>query len=270
MFKCDSVSTEVGGRMPFEPDSRLLMWPKVTIVWWSIAHPTPEDQVVLCTEERQRASRFVAPGAAGRFIAARAGLRRQLAQLLDMGPRELRFEYGPQGKPCLPEVPDLYFNLSHSGDWAVLAHSRQHRVGVDVETLLGPRRIGPNMLQMTLTPPERARLEALPLAAQRSAFTRYWTAKEAVMKLSGLGMYMPPTALQFDLDSLKLQLDPCWRAAVPTATRVQALQAPDGMMATLAAAVVGPHAGDVPASAAPCLPNSKRHARLEISTSPVV
>ena len=46
--------------------------------------------------------------------------------------KKLRIEYGKNGKPCLPDYPGIYFNISHSGDYVVAAFSC-HPVGIDIQ-----------------------------------------------------------------------------------------------------------------------------------------
>lgn len=72
------------------------------------------------------------------------------------------------GKPYFPQYPHVHFNLSHSHGAAVCALSGAP-VGVDVEVLR--------------TPPQR-----LAAGMGAEAFFRLWTAKEATVKLLGLGI----------------------------------------------------------------------------------
>ncbi|HEX7278633.1 MAG TPA: hypothetical protein VF255_03315 [Solirubrobacterales bacterium] len=75
-----------------------------------------------------------------RLTASATALRRVLAVYLDGRPESIRLERGEGGKPRLAERPPrLEFNLSHSGDLALVAVSAEHEVGVDVERVR-PRR----------------------------------------------------------------------------------------------------------------------------------
>lgn len=61
-------------------------------------------------------------------------LRRVLAVYLDEEPRRIRLERGEHGKPRLADPQGrLRFNLSHSGEIALVAVSGELEVGVDVE-----------------------------------------------------------------------------------------------------------------------------------------
>src|SRR5438445_771552 len=90
---------------------------------------------MLSADERQRAERFRHERACTHFVAGRATLRRALADYLDRDPQQIHFTYGEHGKPLLTDeaATGLRFNLSHSGELAVLALARNRAVGVDVE-----------------------------------------------------------------------------------------------------------------------------------------
>src|SRR5215212_5287879 len=68
-----------------------------------------------------------------RWAAARAGLREVLAGYLDEEPASLRIR--DEDKPRLEPASPLRFNLSHSGDVAVVAVATEREVGVDVERI---------------------------------------------------------------------------------------------------------------------------------------
>ena len=88
-----------------------------------------------------------------------------------------------QGKPYLPQGP--CFNLSHSGAYVILGVSA-HETGVDIE------RIGPFEDKVARRCYTEAELAWLYAQRDASAFYRLWTAKESIMKASGLGFAMPP------------------------------------------------------------------------------
>lgn len=90
------------------------------------------------------------------------------------------------GKPCLPDNP-VYFNLSHSGKWALCVISEQE-AGCDVEA------IRPDNLSIARC---FAKEEYEDILSRRDPLerlillTRYWTLKESFMKATGLGMQLP-------------------------------------------------------------------------------
>ncbi|SDM25317.1 4'-phosphopantetheinyl transferase family protein [Allokutzneria albata] len=113
----------------------------------------------------------------GRADEAQAMLR----SVLGAGAEIVREE---SGRPRVVGGPD--FNLSHSGDLAVLAVSGDRRVGIDVEQHRELDHLG--MAGRVLLPSEYEVIAALPAADQPAAFFRYWTVKEAYVKVTGQGL----------------------------------------------------------------------------------
>lgn len=103
-------------------------------------------------------------------------------------------DFCPDISPSLsaPTVP--FFNLSHSGDFVILAIS-DTPVGCDIERLhkaiLSRHVFHPNELSLLLSLPEGN--------ARNQAFLRLWTAKEAFLKAIGTGIDANATA--YDLSS---------------------------------------------------------------------
>lgn len=92
------------------------------------------------------------------------------------------FEYGPNGKPVLRELPGVHFNLSHCRV-AVACAMSDEEVGIDIETL---GRYKPTLAQHTMNADE---LQEIADADNPDiAFTRLWTMKEAYAKLTGEGI----------------------------------------------------------------------------------
>jgi len=77
---------------------------------------------LLSADERARVAGLARPRDRTRFTVARASLRRILARYVGDAADELRFVYGPHGKPALAGAAacgsgagDVQFNLSHAG-----------------------------------------------------------------------------------------------------------------------------------------------------------
>jgi 4'-phosphopantetheinyl transferase len=169
-------------------------------VWlWSLDPPGERlaDLRALCAEdELARAARFVREVHRDRHIAGRGRLREILGAETGRDPRDIVFRYGANGKPSIAGGPA--FNLSHSGDLAALAISRDGPVGIDIER---HREIEDAVARHHFSPAEYAALSALSGAAWLDGFYRCWTRKEAVIKTNGLGLSMP-------LDSFDVTLAP--------------------------------------------------------------
>ena len=161
------------------------------------------DLVVLSDDEKERANQFVFEQDRRRFVRGRAELRRRLARELEVKPRDVRFHYGPDGKPGVPGA-HLAFNLSHSADLAVLAiaHGRDINVGVDVEIpRSGDRQIDELVARHYFAAGEIRRLFALPANDRYAAFLRCWTRKEALLKALGGGLMLPLHDFEVTLES---------------------------------------------------------------------
>jgi 4'-phosphopantetheinyl transferase len=148
---------------------------------------------LLNAEEKARWQRFVQPADRQRFLVARALVRTVLARLLGQAePAALEFTATQWGKPELAGAAagKLHFNLSHTDGLLVLAVSRAHEVGVDVEAV--DRKVEPLALaQRFFATDEHAELLELEGQEQRERFFALWTLKEAWVKARGLGLRIP-------------------------------------------------------------------------------
>lgn len=145
---------------------------------------------LLSEAERHRANRFLDSTVSWRFRLAHGLLRQILGGTLGLDPARIEFAAGEQGKPVLTgeaAKQGLCFNLSHSGDMALIALSHQRPIGIDVERM----RAVTNALALArrfFTTEEHTVLSRLPATGLSRAFLTCWTRKEAVMKAHGKGM----------------------------------------------------------------------------------
>ena len=93
-------------------------------------------QRLLSPDEITRAQRFKFPRHQHRFIAARGMLRQLLARYLQQSAADIVFQYTPQGKPHLQANAAIYFNVSHSNDWALYAIGTHPLLGIDIEYIM--------------------------------------------------------------------------------------------------------------------------------------
>ncbi|WP_434628787.1 4'-phosphopantetheinyl transferase family protein [Chromobacterium sp. CV08] len=189
----------------------------------------PHCPDALSPDERRHAGRFVRPRDGARYAAARNALRHLLAAALDADPAALEFASEGGGKPWLPAHPELGFNLSHSGDAALVALARGLRLGVDLEQR---RRDGRELEWRGIAESYFSARERLALAGGDATrrFLRMWTAKEAVLKAIGSGLS--------GLADVEIALDEADRPRLLSAHcgewRLQALETEDGHAAALA------------------------------------
>lgn len=102
-----------------------------------------------------------------------------------IAPQQLSFYKGPKGKPYLNQAPDVFFNLSHSGNKIVIALS-QKEIGVDVERIR-PRDYA-HIARRYYAEIEQAYLFKHDEPEQLAAFISLWTLKESYLKLIGAGL----------------------------------------------------------------------------------
>ena len=154
----------------------------------SPAFLTPERLAWLSAAERARAERFRFPEHALRWRVAHVALRDLLAHATGCSPSEVAFTTDSTGKPQLAQEPALQFNLSHSGDVALVAIGEAAPLGVDVE-LIKPVPEMRGVAASHFAQEEREALWAVEDDTQRlDAFYRCWTRKEAYVKATGIGV----------------------------------------------------------------------------------
>jgi len=169
----------------------------------------------LSADEDQRAARFHFPKDRDHFVIAHGVLREILSRYLACEPDQLNFSKNEYGKPAL-DGRKLEFNLSHSGDFALIAVTWEQKVGVDVERIRSDIEIE-SMARRFFSSNEVAELMSLPLEQRKVAFFNCWTRKEAYIKAQGLGLSMP-------LQDFDVSLTP-YEPALLRATRPDAQEA---------------------------------------------
>ena len=144
--------------------------------------PRVNELLPLLDEERQKRVRaYGATDDALRSLAA--GLL--LYDAFGESARCARYEHGKRGKPYLADR--LPFNITHAGDYAVLALSSE-TVGVDLERIraINWRRLSTRFFH----PDEQAFLAST--ADPLGMFFTVWTLKESYLKAEGQGFSVSP------------------------------------------------------------------------------
>ncbi len=172
--------------------------------------PSARDLVsILSTSERERCARL-SGFHSDRALVARAMVRSELAAALGIAPSALEFVTGRHGKPEVFDPPQpIAFNLSHSGEWVVLAWqagSDAISLGVDVEQFMADRRDVMRLARRFFSLPEQLALEALTGDARETLFYRLWTLKEAWVKAHGLALAPQLGKLAFSVNSKTLDV----------------------------------------------------------------
>lgn len=207
---------------------------ELELYWFKLAAPPELAEIWegwLSAEEQVRAQRYSLPLHRERFVAARAQLRWILAERLGCDPGAVKFSLGAQGKPGLkPTPPAFHFNLSHSGDLALVGLHPGAELGVDLERDR-PQMDGMGLARRFFTAREAAWLAALPPEERTAGFGRLWTCKEAWMKSDGRGLTLPLHQVEVSFSADRAAL----RAVAPprTAWWVEELEVAAGYRAAV-------------------------------------
>ncbi|CAM4361514.1 4'-phosphopantetheinyl transferase family protein [Deinococcus marmoris] len=145
----------------------------------------PTLNSLLSGAERERGRKFKLARDGTSFVIAHAMKRLILGRALGVQPHALSFEVGLFGKPSV-KGGGLYFSLSRSGDYALLALGRHHQIGIDLE-LVRPLPELDAIAAQHFSTADQARLD---LAGEDKLVTFFdlWTAHEAVLKAAGVGL----------------------------------------------------------------------------------
>jgi len=164
----------------------------------------------LSQDETERAARLHFDKDRLSFIICRGLLRSILAGYLGLKPAEIRFEYGPQGKPSLQNRA-MCFSVSHSEDRVLYAFCKNCELGVDLEYVrdLPDAEI---LAQRFFAPSEYIEFRGTTPAVRTRAFFCCWTRKEAYIKATGRGLSLP-------LDSFQVPILPEQPAQLRITTR---------------------------------------------------
>ena len=195
---------------------------------WRVAleldsEPDAHHMDLLCGDERLRAARIRHDRVRRTFVLARAHLRTVLAQYTGLAPGRLSFVLNAAGKPSLAPQSGTHgirFNVTHSGQYALIAVSGQCEVGVDLERIR-PRPSADGMVRRLFTDRERDRYFSLSDEERAAGFFTIWCRKEACVKASGVGVpalfrsldvcdvAARPTRVVMDTDGGRVELEAC-------------------------------------------------------------
>ena len=126
-------------------------------------------------------------------------LRRAVEDVYGIDPETLTIEHGVHGKPYFKERGDIFFNISHSGDFAAAAVCG-YPVGVDIQVF---RPVKNSLINKLCSAEEKSYINSS--SDKSRAFIELWTLKESYIKATGDGMSFPMDKVCFDIRGRSLQ-----------------------------------------------------------------
>ena len=171
---------------------------------WAIELNADDRVVAACHSllsdaEKTRAARFFQDRHRRLYTLSHGSLRTLLGSYLKVPPASIQFRSGPAGKPFLADSnAALQFNVSDSGDLALIGLARGGEIGVDVEYV---KRMADmeSIARHFFSPEECSDLLSLKEDDRAEAFFRCWTRKEAYLKALGDGLAAPLDSFQVTL-----------------------------------------------------------------------
>ncbi len=122
-----------------------------------------------------------------RRLLGEALVRFALKKYWNLTSEDYRIDRGEKGKPFIVGVENVFFNISHSGDYVVCAVS-DREIGIDIEKRTKARM---EVAGRFFHGEEVAQLKMLEEDKQDQLFFNYWSVKESFLKYIGTGLARP-------------------------------------------------------------------------------
>ncbi|CAH1777189.1 unnamed protein product [Owenia fusiformis] len=187
-------------------------------------------------EEKERIGKFVFKKDAKSSMAGRLLLRKVISETLNIPYKDVKLGRTPKGKPVLETkmktgFPNFNFNVSHQGEYAVLAAEPVYQVGIDVMDIAQPRGSKStaeffDLMSRQFTDHEWSNIkQPTSEMEQLGMFYRHWCLKESYVKAFGIGIGFNLERLSFHVKTplhtgvitsdttfhIDGELDPAWR-----------------------------------------------------------
>lgn len=158
---------------------------------------------ILSKERKARISRYLSQKDRIRSVISETVLRYGLQKEMGMKNSDIRFGYGQYHKPFLENDKDIFFNLSHSGEW-VYCGIADVELGVDVEYIKdGCIDIANRFFNLR----ESEYINEQPtFELQKEVFYKLWTLKESYVKAVGKGLNIKLDSFYFEWDGVYISI----------------------------------------------------------------
>lgn len=108
-----------------------------------------------------------------------------------------RITLGEYGKPGFEESEGIFFNISHSKDFAICTFGNKN-LGCDIE-YIDEKRVSNELIDRVLTESEKKYLDSIDKNKMIEEFFRIWTYKESYLKYKGVGIKGLDKSFSIDL-----------------------------------------------------------------------
>lgn len=122
-----------------------------------------------------------------RSLAGEGMIRQKAAEKTGMHPQQLVIWKNEYGKPYFLNLPEVHFNISHSGEW-VLGILSEKECGIDVELV---KEAQMDVAKRFFAKEEYELLLQKEGEERRALFYELWTLKERYVKYKGMGLALP-------------------------------------------------------------------------------
>lgn len=134
--------------------------------------------------EKNRANRYHFSNDKNRFIISRTVLKFLLSKQTGLDVNEIVLDKYSNKKPCLPSHPSIFFNVTHAGDYALIAIAKKP-VGVDIEHV--NKDFDYNEILSGIF--NKSEIDDVFSSNNKQrTFYKLWTRKEAIVKATGKGI----------------------------------------------------------------------------------
>lgn len=154
----------------------------------------------ISSERRTQISRFRFETDKMRSLFAEVLLRYALKKRY--GIEDLVLKTNEYGKPFLKDHEEIFFNLSHSGDWVVCGIGDRN-LGIDVERI---EDIEMSIARDFFAKEEWEYIRTIPETERLGVFYRVWTLKECYTKNVGKGMSIPLDSFYFAFSEARIDI----------------------------------------------------------------
>lgn len=197
--------------------------------------PPPAELVSACLSQHEAAKlrNYRRPADRWRLLLGRSILRKTLREDHDIPVTDI--VPTAKGKPVLAKNHDKWidFSITHDGPWVAVGTTTNGWIGIDISEIANFHKWR-EFASQYLDPREIRQLLGLPSPEAPLAATRFWTAKEAILKATRHGLELDPREIVLDLVSRPIIRQLPKSLPEPHLFHLEELERPDGCWLTIA------------------------------------